>query len=1402
MSQYLNKEENDGFHSENVEESSNEDEKHKESIINLNISLKNGRQTSFILYDGENVEEKVKQFCENNRISPNFHQILIQKVNDELDIKPNISQNSININKISLNSYNEAKDKYSLVLNDSDYEPEEKSLLEHILNESDSIDKSESTRQSKLVNLIKEYGGENINKNNNENEGKNNANLIQDNKNQKISEDNNSFNNDNNKNTLFGDLNNNIDKNIIYNKNNNNSNSLFENDNNNLNNKNTLLEIGNNNLDNNNKINNNNNSLLENGNNNLTNNINNNNSIIENENNNINLLNNNKEDNNSNENKNDFDYNLNNSNNTGIFNVLGDSKKNNNSQNINNNEININKEILPFNNNIIFNNTYAKVNKLNNNFPNQNSINNNQKEQYYNENQYPPNKNLIFNNNKKISNIQPVKIIKISDNKKEPSIHNESPSNIIKNFNNINNKDDNYNNSNDQKIYKYNYANNPLNEYNNNINSNIIVRKINPDNLEIEKGNNNINEQNINSNYNKDFNNSRYNIYSDNNINYNKNENLDYVNNDLNNPLNNNINSTSNFQNYNNIIIIEKENNKNDEDSNNLNENNNYNKQPNNSIRQSNIQPMDNSKSSTISNKIILDNNNMIKNRNIGNLEDSINYFNQNNFQEKKIENTDSNKEPLDSNQWEQKNFYIENSNIKNPTDRKLTIEESNNKPKSTIDDISESNIIINDSKEEKEPLDNYKKKNSIKQYSKDINNQENIFQYDNNSSTNKKNKSNISIIENTDNIAYISNTKLNNNINDSYYNQNNNEKDNNNNIDNSNYKRKNSDLNNILLNFSSSNKKQNNNYNVINNFNNNNENENYGNEQFSNYLDNELEINRPKWKKKINLENSQYSPKNEINQNTIYKKKKLTKIIPLKKNGIIINQRSNSTGAYNYRSYKPQNAGERLYKQYMDKLEKKRQLNNNTDKDIEYDFIPKIDENSRKIVERLRNNENEDKVEERLINYGNNKNQKHFIQHVEEEIIKNKTVSPFQPKINPISRAIAKENKKYRVEEVKNIKNNKIKYKKLNFDEEFGKRNRSIGNEHRNNKSFINFEHNNNNNKINNIYKSNIYKNKNEKNNIIKDENRESISQLNKTFELNNVYRDLYASIDEKKDSDIEKYLGNDSPDLNNLTENCNTQEKTKSTWSQINNNKNSFLKNKRPKTPSSFDNSYNTFDILYYESEKIGEKNRKKQELKFEKNHPFKPKINPYSKNLKKNDNKETNGEFIKRINTNLEEIKIINNSSKQNNNNKNKRILLKKNSRNGISPKNLRREKSPSPRKINLNLDRHYNKRIASSNNINFQQKQYEEDIRNIYSQKSKDIIMKTKQNKYKELFDLLDSNGDGFISSSQIQLTKIDQNVLKNISPILGELNQTNKKMDFKEFYVKVDKLLNEQKYEQY
>ena len=69
---------------------------------------------------------------------------------------------------------------------------------------------------------------------------------------------------------------------------------------------------------------------------------------------------------------------------------------------------------------------------------------------------------------------------------------------------------------------------------------------------------------------------------------------------------------------------------------------------------------------------------------------------------------------------------------------------------------------------------------------------------------------------------------------------------------------------------------------------------------------------------------------------------------------------------------------------------------------------------------------------------------------------------------------------------------------------------------------------------------------------------------------------------------------------------------------------------------------------------------------------------------------------------------------------------------------------------------------------------------------------------KLKKYKELFTLLDSDQDGLISYNKIQLTKINENVLKNISPILEELNQTKKEMNFKEFCIKLDKLMTEKK----
>ena len=455
-----------------------------------------------------------------------------------------------------------------------------------------------------------------------------------------------------------------------------------------------------------------------------------------------------------------------------------------------------------------------------------------------------------------------------------------------------------------------------------------------------------------------------------------------------------------------------------------------------------------------------------------------------------------------------------------------------------------------------------------------------------------------------------------------------------------------------------------------------------------------------------------------------------------------------------------------------------------------------------------MRNNKRENKIEERLINYGYNKKQKHLIEKANNDI-KNKIKSPFKPTIDKRSRSIANKNKQNRINKSIDIieeKKKRINYKKIDLNKEFGKRNRSIGNEHSKKNGFINFEdpknnkYNNNshlsrNNKNpfkknsnisnENNYNLNSYRNSKNDNNTLTDENKTTtaLSQLNKTLELNNAYKELYNSLDEKNDSDITKYFGNYGTDLNsNLTEN-HSRLNSRETDSK---NKNG-QKEKRSLTPP----AYNTFDYLYYESEQQDEKIRKKQEQHFKRYYPFRPRISPYAKQLK-NKNKESTAQFINRISKNLEEIKKVN-KSKTNMNKNNNKITFR--------PKISRGPKNPNQRNVTVNLDGFYDKRITKEKN-ELQKIKNEEDKekKNLYNQKSKDIIIKMKIQKYKEIFNLLDSNKDGFISNSEIQLSKIDERILKNISPLLEELNKTKKRMNFKEFCIKIDKLMIEKKLE--
>ena len=770
------------------------------------------------------------------------------------------------------------------------------------------------------------------------------------------------------------------------------------------------------------------------------------------------------------------------------------------------------------------------------------------------------------------------------------------------------------------------------------------------------------------------------------------------------------------------------------------------------------------------------------------------------------------------------------NSNIKenkkSTEKKKVEKSEEDSNQENINENSSESKIIIKEENTDREPNDNVKKQKRKITLPKDTDEydyKENEQQYDNLSLDSKNNDNNVNnnrsdkktkrkndkCNSNNENINELNNIKnINNEIAKNIYNGTNNYQN----------KKIKKDLNINNINNKSNNAKTDSSlYNLSDNINV----SSIKNEKFINFIDKDLGLNRPKYKRNINKEKSDSFPSplsqnSKINTKTIYQKKEINnnnKIIAQKKpimkvltirnknindsninnNYYINDKRSNSSGTRTNKTtkYNSNNninyPGKRLYNNFMKKLPKSKEkmqkiLNERLAKENKELLLkPQIDANSRRIIEKLRYYDNEKiKVEDRLINYGNNKRKKHLIEYANKDLI-NQEKNPFRPTINKISNELAEKNKQNRINETNNIlkkKKNKYNFKKIDLEKEFGKRNRSIGNEHKNKNSFINFD--------------------DSKNNNLIEENNQNLSPLNKTSDLNKAYKELYNSIDEKMDSDLTKFFGVNG-DLNSTEKKNNNLNQTRKN-SNLKEIKNKNLFHDRPLTPNPYLKNYqkyNTFDYLYYESKNIGKKNKKKQELNFKRNYPFKPKISPLAKKMK-NKKKESTNEFFDRISKNLEEIKIVNSKS-QSNKNKSSEKNVKKNNNYNFRPKISRGPKNKNQRNITVDLEGFYDKRITKEKKeLQDSKKEEEKEKKNLFNQKSKDIIIKMKLKKYKELFTLLDSDQDGLVSSNKIQLTKVNENVLKNISPILEELNQTKKEMNFKEFCIKLDKLMTEGK----
>ena len=81
------------------------------------------------------------------------------------------------------------------------------------------------------------------------------------------------------------------------------------------------------------------------------------------------------------------------------------------------------------------------------------------------------------------------------------------------------------------------------------------------------------------------------------------------------------------------------------------------------------------------------------------------------------------------------------------------------------------------------------------------------------------------------------------------------------------------------------------------------------------------------------------------------------------------------------------------------------------------------------------------------------------------------------------------------------------------------------------------------------------------------------------------------------------------------------------------------------------------------------------------------------------------------------------------------------------------------------------------------------------KNLYLKNSMEIILKKKTEIIKQIFNLLDSDNDGFISSEKIKLSNLNQQTLVLLTPLLEELQSNKDNMTFKEFYEKAEPLLS-------
>jgi hypothetical protein len=234
------------------------------------------------------------------------------------------------------------------------------------------------------------------------------------------------------------------------------------------------------------------------------------------------------------------------------------------------------------------------------------------------------------------------------------------------------------------------------------------------------------------------------------------------------------------------------------------------------------------------------------------------------------------------------------------------------------------------------------------------------------------------------------------------------------------------------------------------------------------------------------------------------------------------------------------------------------------------------------------------------------------------------------------------------------------------------------------------------------------------------------------------------------------------------------------------------SLTKGKNKKKHLTRNKSADIFNKLYNDKDILKKKAEKNEKIYFKKVFPFKPKITDMAKNMKKDKYREIINKFNEKQQKKKEKI-LEKEEEEKSNNQKSKEkfktinIINTKRPKNYFLSKNIKNAKLSSKKPLKNKLYNTYKEENSENDFDEKYKKEIEEVRKKNFDMNANDIIKKTKEYKFKEIFNLLDIKKEGFLSYGNISFINIEPKILEALSPLFREIDRNkNKKIFFNEF----------------